>query len=88
MVANIRSAGSYNAFLKQKQVDKLDPAAKAKLEGMLRDIDDNLEELQREKELYQKSMGSAMSTSQARSGWQSHAPSVVSKFQSEPNLYA
>jgi hypothetical protein len=62
--------------------------ARAKLEGMLRDIDDNLEELQKERDLYQKSVGSAMSVSQARSGWQSHAPSVVSKFQSEPNLYS
>jgi hypothetical protein len=43
--ANIRSAGSYNALLKQRNVDRLDPVAKAKLDRMLRDIDDNLDEL-------------------------------------------
>jgi hypothetical protein len=37
--ANIRSAGSYNSYLRQKQVDRLDPVAKAKLERMLKDID-------------------------------------------------
>ena len=37
--ANIRSVGSYNSYLKQKQVDRLDPVAKAKLDSMLLDID-------------------------------------------------
>ena len=54
---------------------------------MLKDIDENLEELMKERDYYQKSVGSAMSVSQARSGWQSHAPSIVSKFSNEPNLY-
>jgi hypothetical protein len=31
--------------LKQKQVDKLDPVAKAKLEAMLKDINENIEDL-------------------------------------------
>lgn len=65
--ANIRSAGSYNAYLKQRNVDRLDPVAKAKLEHMLKDIDDNLDELQREKEQYHKNLGSAVSS--AKSGW-------------------
>lgn len=84
--ANIRSAGSYNAYLRQKQVDRLDPVAKAKLERMLKDIDENLDDLQKEKELYQKQLGSAMSNN--KSGWQSHAPSVISKFSSDTNFYA
>ena len=83
--ANIRSAGSYNAYLRQKQVDRLDPVAKAKLERMLQDIDENLDDLQKEKEQYQKQLGSAMSNN--KSGWQSHAPSVISKFSSDSNFY-
>ena len=59
--ANIRSAGSYNAYLKQRNVDRLDPVARAKLDRMLKDIDDNLDELQREKEQYHKNLGSAVS---------------------------
>lgn len=66
-------------------MDRLDPEAKVKLERMLKDIDENLDELQKEKDLYQKQLGSAVS--QTKSGWQSQAPSVVSKFSSEPNIY-
>jgi hypothetical protein len=39
-------------FLKQKQVDKLAPELKIKLDRMLKEVEDNLEDLQKEKELY------------------------------------
>lgn len=55
---------------------------------MLKDINENLEDLQKEKEEYYKNLGSGHSTSQAKSGWQSQAPSIVSKFSSEPNFYS
>lgn len=75
-------------FLKQKQVDKLAPELKIKLDRMLKEVEDNLEDLQKEKELYQKQLGGASVISKTKSGWQSHAPSIVSKFSSEPNVYS
>lgn len=53
--------------MKQRNVDRLGPVEKAKLERMLKDIDDNLDDLQREKEQYSKNLGSTIS--QNKSGW-------------------
>ena len=85
--ANIRAAGSYNAYLRQRACDRLDPVARAKLNAMLNEIDNNLDELQKEKNEYFKQMGSNVSTSQAKSNWQSHALSAVSKFSTDPNSF-
>jgi len=43
--------------------------------------------LQKEKEEYFKQIGSNVSTSEAKSNWQSHALSTVSKFSNDPNSY-
>ena len=73
---NKRNVGKYGALLKQRQVDRLDPESRAKLEAMVKEIDENLEELQREKEEYMRHDG------------QSSSPSKVSKLGSAPNVYA
>ena len=62
--------------MKQRQVDRLDPESRAKLEAMVKEIDDNLEELQKEKEEYFKHDG------------QSSSPSKVSRLTGAPNIYA
>ena len=73
---NRRNVGKYGKMMKQRQVDRLDPESRAKLEAMVKEIDDNLEELQKEKEEYFKHDG------------QSSSPSKVSRLTGAPNIYA
>lgn len=73
---NKRNVGRYGGLMKQRQVDRLDPESRARLEAMVKEIDENLEELQREKEDYLRHDG------------QSSSPSKVSKLVSAPNVYS
>ena len=54
----------------------MDPESRARLEAMVKEIDENLEELQREKEDYLRHDG------------QPSSPSKVSKLVSAPNVYS
>lgn len=54
---NKNNVGKYGKMMKQRQVDRLDPESRARLEAMVKEIDENLEDLQREKEEYFKNDG-------------------------------
>ena len=75
---NKHNVGKYGKMLKQRNVDRLDPESRARLEAMVKDIDDNLDDLVREKEEYYKLQTDGASSS----------PSKVSKVTSAPNVYA
>ena len=75
---NKHNVGKYGKMLKQRNVDRLDPESRARLEAMVKEIDDNLEELVREKEEYYK----------LQNVGDSHNPSKVSKLTGAPNVYA
>ena len=74
---NRLNVGKYGKLLGQRQVDRLDPESRARLEAMVKEIDDNLEELVREKEDYYKLQTDGASSS----------PSKVSRLTSGPNVY-
>ena len=73
---NKKNVGKYGNLMKQRQVDRLDPESRARLEVMVKEIDENLEDLQREKDEYMRHDG------------QSSSPSKVSRLVSGPNVYA
>ena len=54
---NKRNVGKYGNLMKQRAIDRLDPESRARLEAMVKEIDDNLEELQQEKDEYFKNDG-------------------------------